>query len=207
MSSPILIYLAVEDDLSEAVLRRILKQRDVRYEPLRFNAECGGSGFLKQKVAAFNNISRAVPVLLLTDLDSAECPVSLIETWFGKQMRHADFIFHVVVREVEAWLLADDVTLCRFLKLRRKVSFVLPEDDADPKATLLGLAAGSPSRDVSTGIVRRNKNGMLQQGAVYNVELSQFVAEHWTVERAVKKCPSLQRLLRALDSFERRLTA
>ena len=207
MSSPIFIYLAAEDDLSEVVLRRVLKQRDVRYEPLRFNAECGGSGFLKKNVRAFNNISRTRPVLLLTDLDRAECPASLVEAWFGRKMHHADFIFHVAVREVEAWLLADDSALCRFLKVRKKASFAFPEGESDPKATLLGLAANSPSRDISTGIVRRDKNGILQQGAVYNAELSLFVAEHWSVERAAEKCPSLRRLLRTLGTFERRRMA
>jgi hypothetical protein len=204
MSAGQLIYLAVEDDLSEAVVRRILSLRDVRYIPQRWDVG-GGYSFLKRKAAAFNDIAKAVPVFLLTDLDRAVCPSALVKEWLGAQTPNPNFIFRVAVREVEAWLLADDAALCRFLKLRRTVTFGIPENEADPKAKMLELAEGSPSRVVKGGVVRRNADGLLQQGPVYNAELSRFTNGDWDVSMSAGKCPSLQRLLRALDAFEKRL--
>jgi len=197
------IYIAVEDDLSEAVVRRILAQRDVSYEPVRWNVG-GGASFLKDKIVAFNNIAKSVPVFMLTDLDRKVCPSALVKEWLGFVKMNPDLIFRVAVREVEAWLLADDVALCRFLKLRKAVRFIIPEGEADPKAKVLELAERSSSRIVKDGVVRRNADGTLQQGPVYNAELTRFTNEDWDVHVSAGKCPSLQRLLRALEAFEER---
>ena len=58
MKGPIPIRIAVEDGLSEAVLRRALAKRPVRYAIGAVYSH-GGFGYLKKKAGAFNNAAKA----------------------------------------------------------------------------------------------------------------------------------------------------
>lgn len=60
MRGSIPIRMAVEDALSEAVLRRALANRPVRYEIGAVYSQ-GGFGYLKKKAVAFNNAAKACP--------------------------------------------------------------------------------------------------------------------------------------------------
>lgn len=113
MTTPIPIQLAVEDDLSEAVLRKILSTSGRPYAV----GTCylgRGFGYLRKTIHGFNNAAKGTPYLVLTDLDQAECPPNLIGAWLQVPI-HANLVFRVAVREVEAWLLADRAGLARFL--------------------------------------------------------------------------------------------
>lgn len=193
------IYLAVEDDLSEWVLRRILRERPVRYDvgPVFRNS---GSGYLKKMALAFNNISKACPVLLLTDLDARVCAPELLREWL-QHPKNPDFLLRVAVREVEAWLLSCNEEFRSFLGIRRVFDFPDPETLADPKAELLKLAEASPRRDLRESMTRR-ENGQLRQGPAYNSTLALFVDQHWSLSTASSKCASLRRLLSALSALE-----
>ena len=117
MTTPIPIQLAVEDDLSEAVLRKILSTSSRPYAV----GTCylgRGFGYLRKTIHGFNNAAKGTPFLVLTDLDQAECPPELIRTWLQAPI-HSNLLFRVAVREVEAWLLADQAGLARFLGIRR----------------------------------------------------------------------------------------
>lgn len=76
MNPPIPIYLAVEDDLSEVLLRRLLQERPVFAVGPVFKRN--GFGYLRKNTPAFNNMARVSPVLLLTDLDRHNCAPGLI---------------------------------------------------------------------------------------------------------------------------------
>jgi len=204
MKARIPISLAVEDDVSERVVRRVLKERSVEYDvgPVYGRR---GFGYLKRQVASFNNAARASPFLLLTDLDQCPCPPSLLADWLGQSRRHPHFIFRVAVREVESWLLADDVNLASFLGSRRRIAIPNPEGLEDPKSTLLGLAAEARRREIRDAIVWRNKgSGELLQGPDYNGALAPFVEEVWNIRRARERCPSLAGFFAALDRLEKR---
>lgn len=200
---PIPIYLAVEDDLSEWMLRRILRERPRQYAVGPVFKQ-NGFGYLKKKCGAFNNVANACPVLLLTDLDSRPCAPGLLEEWLA-QPRHPDFLFRVAVREVEAWLLACDKEFVSFLGIRKKFDFPDPEALPDPKAVVLKLGETSPQRDLREAISRRDKGGTLQQGPAYNSTLTEFLDQHWVVATAAEKCPSLKRVLVALSALEERM--
>ncbi|MEI6178196.1 MAG: hypothetical protein WCS43_14980 [Verrucomicrobiota bacterium] len=200
MKTPIPIYLAIEDDLSEWMLRRLLSERPVPYAVGHVFKQ-GGFGYLKKQSPAFNNLAKACPVLLLTDLDQRPCAPELLDEWL-KHPRHPDFLLRVAVREVEAWLLACDSELSGFLGIRRDVHFPSPEVLPDPKAELLKLAADSPRRELREAIVRRDTGGNLRQGPAYNSTLAQFVNQKWQSETASAKCPSLGRMLSALSALE-----
>jgi len=197
--TPIPIYLAVEDDLSEWMLRRILRDRPTPYAigPIY---KPGGFGYLKKQTPAFNNMAKACPVLLLTDLDARPCAPELLGEWL-QHPKHPDFLLRVAVREVEAWLLASAGELRKFLGIRKAFDYPDPESLADPKAELLKLAEASPRRALRESITRR-EGGNLRQGPAYNSTLAGFVLQDWNLQAASSKCPSLQRMLAALSSLE-----
>jgi len=62
------IQLAVEDELSEKVLRRLLTDSD---RPFHVSSVInrGGYGYLKSKIDGFNKSAKGLPFLVLTDLD------------------------------------------------------------------------------------------------------------------------------------------
>jgi hypothetical protein len=194
--------MAVEDALSEAVLRRVLTGRPVRYE---VGAVYGhrGFGYLKTKAGAFNNAARACPFLLLTDLDNHGCPPELVTEWLSGQPKHDSFLFRVAVREVESWLLGDMANLKSFLHVRGAPTLAAPEALQDPKQELLRLSVRSRVRQTRDALVWRDKNsGRLLQGPDYNGTLARFVAAQWNITTARRACPSLTRLFIALQRLE-----
>ena len=194
------IILAVEDDLSEAVLRRILEERPRRYI-IDAVYKRGGFGFIKKQCGAFNGLAAEKPVLLLTDLDKHPCAPALMEDWL-QTPRNPGFLFRVAVREVEAWLLADAASLGKYLAVRSKKPFPNPEGLDDPKRELLQFAERSTRRNIRENITRRDSNGVLQQGPAYNLELAGYVNAEWPLAVAILKCPSLGRMVKALAKFE-----
>ena len=195
------IYLAVEDDLSEAILRRILRERPHRYnvQPV---LKQGGFGYLKKNCKAFNKLaSKNTPVLMLTDLDKQVCASELIRQWLPEP-RNENFIFRVAVREVEAWLLADVASLGNYMAVRSRKPFPSPENLDDPKNELLKFALKSAKRIIRESITLYNQNGRLYQGPDYNPSLAEYVNSTWPLAKAAQKCPSLKKLLKALETLE-----
>jgi hypothetical protein len=193
------LYLAVEDDLSEFVLRRVLPVQPAFAISAVFKK--GGFGYLKKQTLWFNEASRHCPFLLLTDLDKGTCPPGLVRDWLKGRKRHPNFLLRVAVPEVESWLLADRRNLARFLGLRGALRIGDPEKLADPKACLLQIAEKASLRRIREAIVYRDSDGQRHQGPDYNGTLGLFVQQNWDFTAAADCCPSLSGLLRALDRF------
>lgn len=89
MTDSIPIHIAVEDFLSEMVLRVMLEQSGRQFA---VGACLGrtGFGYLKKKIASFNKAARGIPFIILADLDQTECPPILINKWLPvpKNNRH-----------------------------------------------------------------------------------------------------------------------
>jgi len=210
MTATVHIRMAVEDALSETVLRRVLAGRVLADRPVQYEIGVvynkGGSDCLRKKAGAFNNMAKAGPFLLLTDLDQHSCPTELVTTWLSGKHKHDFFLFRVAVREVESWLLGDMVRLKSFLHLKNTSAMPAPEALPDPKNELLKLALRSPVRRVREALVRHDKSsGRLFQGPDYNGELAHFVAKQWDISTARRACPSLERLFAALQRLEAKL--
>jgi hypothetical protein len=202
VSAPIPIYLAVEDELSEWVVRRILASRPAT---CYIGAVYGkrGFGYLKKQSRAFNNAAKSCPFLLLTDLDRLSCAPLLIDDWLNVR-KHPKFLLRVAVREIESWLLGDDVGFGSFLALRSTVEFSQPETLKDAKQELLRLSFNSPKRALRESLVcREESSGMLFQGPDYNGVLSKFVNNKWGIGLARKRCPSLEKFVAALERLEK----
>ena len=202
MRNAISIRIAVEDALSEAVLRHAIASRPVRYEIGAVYSR-GGFGYLKKQAGAFNNAAKACPFVMLTDLDQNECPPTLVASWLSGRPKHDSFLFRVAVREVESWLLGDMARLASFLHLRNGPAILAPEVLSDPKLKLLELSLRSRSRQIRDALVwRDDSTGRLYQGPDYNATLTCFVTEHWDISTARLACPSLERLFAALGRLE-----
>ena len=121
--------LAVEDQLSEAVSLRILE-----HHGLGVNQVLGlkGKGYLQKCAPRLNQVAKALPVFMLTDLDSPnQCAPELIRSWI-KGEKHPRFFLRVAVMEVESWIMADRKGLAEFLSIP---AHRIPQDtDAIPMA-------------------------------------------------------------------------
>jgi len=198
MTEPVYINLAFEDALSEAVLRKLLH---VSHRCYQVHVLYGGkgSGYLKQRISAFNNAAKGVPYLVLADLDTYSCPPDLLNAWLPRH-RSSNLLFRVAVREVEAWLLADRRNLARFLGVQIDLIPLNSENLADPKAALINLARHSRHGELRKDICPPS-GSTSQIGPGYNGRMSGFVADLWDPRNAALCCTSLSGAIRALDAF------
>ena len=183
------VYLAAEDVPGLAVGRKLVAEQSCLsvYNGAGENAR--GFSNLKKKTPAFNQMGKSgLPVLMLTDLDTASCPSGIINDWLGRKPSRG-FLFRICVREVEAWLLADREAMAAFLGIKADHVPALPELLPDPKATLIKLAQKA-SRKIRVGMTPQ---GSAPIGPEYNDLLSGFIAESWSIERAAERAPSLAR--------------
>ena len=197
--SPIPINLAVEDDLSEWVLRVLIDYVNREYS-IGTTYGRNGFGYLRKTVRGWNTAARGIPFVLLTDLDKATCPADLIQEWLGVPL-HPNLIFRVAVREVESWLLADVRNLASYLTVRQ--SMIPTNCDAldDPKAELVKVANRAKSRDIRERIVP-SPGSTAKQGPDYNGCLGVFVRDHWDIGEACAASASLNRAFQRLKTFE-----
>jgi hypothetical protein len=202
-------YIAVEDDLGDAVARRLLDHVRRRFEvraryPLRVlpheKPQLTGFGYLRANIAAFTKAAMVNPHLLLTDLDVATCAPELIRKWIGGTP-HPNFLFRVAVREVEAWLLADTNNFADFLSLAPKHLPASIEAVAHPKEEIVKLAALSPNPEVRDNLAPR-AGSTATTGPLFTRSLIRYVRDLWDIEAAAGKADSLHRALKALRSFK-----
>lgn len=199
MTNPIYLNLAVEDRLSEVILKTIIKQSD-RYFQILTCYNKGGYGYLKKTISGFNNAAQITPFLVLTDLDNNVCPSALIQQWL-KVPQHPNLLFRIAVKEVESWVLADQEKFAEFLGIEKKLIPTEVDLIADPKTLLINLARRSKNREIREAIVPR-KNSTAQVGPDYNNKLTDFVINHWRVKQAILTSLSLKRTYEKIMSFE-----
>ena len=186
------IYVASEDEVSEAVCERLLNETTIgHYQIVKLRK--GGFGYLKSKIKSFVNLSRMHPVILLTDLDFCNCPVKLIKEWTKGEEVGKNLIFRVAVREVEAWLLGDREGMAQLLGISPAKLPRNPENLPDPKRRLLEAAA-SARRKIRSEICAE-PGAASAQGIGYNQILSEFALLKWSPSIASENCESLRRAI------------
>jgi hypothetical protein len=193
------IHLAVEDDLSEKVLRRLLIDSG-RSFPVSHVINRGGYGYLKSKIDGFNKSAKGLAFLVLTDLDKHACPPALIQEWLSGPIS-PNLIFRIAVREVEAWILGDRDNFSRFLGISADQVPANPETLDDPKRALVQLASKARRADVRRRLVPR-KNMTAVQGPEYNSCLAEFVATTWSPSASSVVCPSLAKCCKRIREFK-----
>lgn len=194
------IVLATEDALSEAVAEKLLT---VSGKPFLITQRLGNSGFgyLKKSLPKFNQIATNImPVLLLTDLDRTDCILDFIQEWKQGEDLSERLLFRVVVREIEAWLLADRLALAEWLGINPATLPKEPESLVDPKRELLNLTKRSKYRKLKDMVLPANKSPNTV-GLGYNTELVRYVREKWNPLVAAESAPSLARTLKRIQEL------
>lgn len=194
------VHLAVEDQLSEAVLRTILKYSGRGYA-IGTAYGRNGYGYLKRTIRGWNSAAKSRPFIVLTDLDDGECAPNLISEWLGTVPMHPNLIFRVAVREVESWLLGDRPNIAQYLGVAADLIPHAPDHLLDPKATLVKIAKSSRFSDVRARLVPKT-GSTARQGPDYNGCLVEFVDRHWVIDEASSNSPSLKRAIDRLAVFE-----
>lgn len=192
------VNLAVEDTLSEAVLRKLLIVSGNQYYVGSCHCE-GGFGYLKKIIRGLNHAAEGTPWIILTDLDSRACPLEIILDWLPEP-KHHNLLLRVAVREVESWLIGDQNALANFFRIRRVMVPINPESLIDPKAALIALARTSPSRKIREDIAPPH-GSISKQGPNYNGRLIEYVDLHWNPLAARRTIVSLDRTINRLSRF------
>jgi len=192
------INIVCEDELSEIVLKKILNSFGEKFS-FQNTYRNAGFGYIKKNLSKFNNASIHTPYLVLTDLDNAKCPVALIAQWVDFQ-QHRNLIFRIAVREVEAWLMADIEGFAGFLGISEANFQTNPDELPDPKNELFRLTKKSRKREIREDILPMNGNAAI--GPNYNGKLSDFVINHWSINRSIKRSISLLKTLNALEKYK-----
>ena len=184
------VYVAVEDALGLAVARRLLTEHRPNWT-IGTVLGMKGNQYLRQRITSFNRAAASVPYLVLTDLDAIDCAPTLKHEWLPEK-EHANLLFRVAVREVEAWILADRAGFAGLLGVRTQSITSDAESLEDPKAYLIGLARRSRRRAIRDDIVPR-PGSTATKGRGYNSLLGQFVRERWDLATASSCSDSLAR--------------
>lgn len=196
MTNPIPIYLAVEDILSEEIIKQIIIQSQRNFAIGKCYRK-GGYGYLQKNIKGFNDAAKGTPFLVLTDLDKNECPLALIEEWLPYP-KNPNLLFRIAVREVESWVLAHREAFAEFLGIKKDLIPDDVDDLEDPKKKLINLARKSKKK---ADIVPA-KGSTAKIGPDYNGQLITFVTNSWQVEEAAQSSPSLRRAYNAILNFE-----
>lgn len=191
--------VVVEDDLSLAVLEKIIFEANRQYLISQVYGK-RGCNYIDQKIAGFNNAAKGVPFIVLRDLDSWECPPILINHIFPYHI-HPNLLLRIAVKELETWLLADKKGISKYLGIRRnEIPFDVEKIDK-PKEFLIKLARKSRNRIIREDLVP-NAGSTAKQGRGYNSRLSIFVRDRWNVKKAVENSDSLRRTYYAINNFK-----
>lgn len=190
--------IAVEDPLSEAIARKIIKQS--QYQMVIGNCyRKGGYGYIKRTLPGFNRASKVTPFLVLADLE-AECPPIQIRDWLPMPM-HPNLLFRIAVMEAESWILADREGLASFLGVSVNLIPNAVDNIADPKQFLINLAKRSHNRAIREAIVPAHSS-TARIGPDYNGQVIHFVENYWDIEAATNNSPSLARTVKAITNFK-----
>lgn len=197
MSDGPYVVLVSEDELSEAVLRRLLTESRRGFVVDR-SIVARGFGSIRARIQTFRTACKHVPHIVLTDLDQARCAPELLEAW-GAVALPGELLFRIAVREVESWLLADRTGLAGFLGLAEHRLPREPEAEADAKRALINVARRGRKR-VAREIVPE-PGSIVSIGPLYNSHLVKFVQDHWNIEAAAENAQSLARTVGRLREF------
>ena len=199
MSSPVYVSGAVEGPSDEPVLRRIVEGRGASVHRVQVQ---NGKSNLRRALPGYNAAARWSAWLVLVHLDQDfACPAALVADWLPGASSHMRF--RVVVRQVEAWLLADTERFARFFSVKKNSVPTAPDMLPDARATVLALASTSRRMAIRQDMTPRPGSGR-RVGPAYTSRLIDFASNPsagWRLEVAATRSPSLARCLLRLDDL------
>lgn len=187
------VTLAVEGITDAAVAKRLLTEVGLQPGPEYVK---NGKDELDRRLIGYNNAAGFSCWLVLRDLDrDAGCAPELRQTLLPMPAAHMRF--HIVVHAIEAWLIADDDSISRYLSVARSRIPADPDAIERPKYAIVELARQSRRRAVREALVPEPKSSA-SVGPGYASTIIDFATNHWRPSAAEAKSESLQRLCRFL---------
>lgn len=190
---------AVEGISDEAVWRRVVVARGAHVHRVQVQR---GKANLRRALPGYNAAAQGDPWLVLVDLDQDfDCAAALVTDWLPAPSIYMRF--RVVVREIEAWLLADRARFTSFFAVPASAVPDQPDELPDPKSTLLATVARSRRKAIRVDMLPRPGSGR-QVGAAYTSRLIEFASDidqGWRPNVAAQRSPSLSSCLTRLDSL------
>ena len=194
------IYIVGEDDVTKAVIRRLIQD----YAPaLSIKGELPArGGQLKSLIKNFNILSADIPVVLLEDLDTEDCAPLARKKLIGTDSQEEDFLINIAVDEAEAWLYADVSNLATYLKVpQAAIPQAKPLKMGGPHARLEVDTDQKTSRHLTKELILKSTDPELKQrihstddqckGKEYNPALLPFIEKYWNPEVARQSSYSL----------------
>jgi hypothetical protein len=194
MKESVIISAAVEGIVDETVVRKLVVEAGGHPGTIYGK---NGKPYLRRQIQGYNNAAKRSLWMVLVDLDrDAECAPPLCEEWVSDPAPY--LCFRVAVREVEAWLMADAVSLSAFLSVASSAIPSDPEHLFDPKTEMVNLARRSRRREIQEDMVPRAGSGR-SVGPAYASRLIEYVQTSWRPEVAIERADSLRRAITCLQ--------
>lgn len=200
------VFFAVEDELSRAVIKRLISDYISKETPTcELGKKHGGFGHIKKNLKKYADLSAHGRVVVITDLDDNECPPSLRSKWLsdsGIQDPLPDnMAFCIAVREIESWLLSDRMNFSEFLGINvPAIDRDVEENVENPKEYIVRLAQKSRNRSVKEDIIPPRTSPAIV-GLSYNFRLSSFVTSTWNPSEASSRSTSLRRAIEKIKNL------
>ena len=196
--APSHVYIsgAVEGPSDEAVIRRIVEHAGGLVHRVQVQ---NGKSALRRALPGYNAAAQWSRWLVLVDLDhDSPCAAALKADWLPNPTPYMRF--RVVVRALEAWLLADSERFAKFFAVKKTAIPRTPEDIQDPKTAVVGIVTGSRRRAIRQDMIPR-PGSRRQVGPGYTSRLIEFATDPscWRPDVAAQRAPSLARCLTRLE--------
>ncbi len=191
------VSLAVEGDLDEAVLQRILDFVGLSYNSSAFGKH--GKEHLYRRLQNYNRAALYMPWVVVVDLDMEyDCAPSLILARLPKPS--PGMCLRVAVRAIESWLLADSEALGPFLGVPKTKFPGDPDALENPKRKLIDLVQKfGRKKYVKEDLLPGGSGASVGRG--YNARLITFVQQYWRPSVALRYSQSLQRAIAAIKTL------
>jgi hypothetical protein len=189
------LNVACEGPTDEAVLKRLLRDHDVRVSATYV---LRGKGNLDARLPGMKNAAKTSHWLVLRDLNGdAQCAPDLVSRLAGHAP--ATFRLQIAVRKLESWLLADSEGIAAMLGVLPRLVPRSPDVLDDPRRELVALARRSRRGRVQRDFVPRLSSARV--GPAYTARLIEFAARAWDPLQASQRSPSLRSLLRYIGGL------